>query len=95
MLDGWPLHRAFSQSELVQQAGVSRAQLDRLFTAKLGQTPHQYFDRRRLRHAERSLQLPDRPIKEVAFDLGFRHVSSFSAWFKQKTGVNPNARREK
>ena len=95
VLDGWPLHRAFSQSQLVGQAGVSRAQLDRLFTAKLGQTPHQYFDRRRLRHAERSLQLPDRPVKEVAFDLGFRHVSSFSAWFKQKTGVNPNARREK
>ena len=93
VLDGWPLHRTFSQSQLIEQAGISRAQLDRLFTANLGQTPHQYFDRRRLRNAERSVQLLNRPIKEVAFDLGFRHVSSFSAWFKQKTGANPSARR--
>jgi len=94
VLDGWPLHRAFSQRQLVEQVGVSRAQLDRLFTAKLGHTACQYFDRRRLRHAQRSVMLADHPIKEVAFDVGFRHVSSFSAWFKQNTGVNPNERRE-
>jgi AraC-like DNA-binding protein len=93
-LDNWPLHRAFSQSQLVEQVGLSRAQLDRLFAAKLGQTAHQYFNRRRLRHAERQVQIPDQPIKEVAFDVGFRHVSSFSAWFKQNTGVNPHERRE-
>ncbi len=94
VLDAWPLHQAFSQSRLVEQASLSRAQLDRLFTAKLGQTAHQYFNRRRLSHAERLIRLPDQPIKEVAFDVGFRHVSSFSAWFKQNTGVNPNNRRE-
>jgi len=94
VLDGWPLHTTFSQSQLVQQSGISRAQLDRLFTAKLGQTAHQYFNRRRLRHAERSVQIPERSIKEVAFELGFHHVSNFSTWFKQKTGVNPNERRE-
>lgn len=94
VLDAWPLHQAFSQRRLVEQAGLSRAQLDRLFSAKLGQTAHQYFNRRRLRHAERLIRLPDQPIKEVAFDVGFRHVSSFSAWFKQNTGVNPNVRRE-
>ncbi len=94
LLDHWPLHEAFSQRRLVEQTGISRAQLDRLFTLKLGQTAHQYFNRRRLRHAERLVRLKDQPIKEVAFDVGFRHVSSFSAWFKQNTGVKPNERRE-
>ncbi len=93
VLDGWPLREAFSLGQLVEITGISRAQLDRLFRTKLGQTPHHYFDRRRLRHAERSIQRPDQPIKEVAFDVGFRHVSSFSAWFKQNTGVNPNVHR--
>ena len=91
VLDGWPLHMTFSQKQLVQQVGISRAQLDRLLTAKLGQTAHHYFDRRRLHYAER--KLATQPTKEVAFDLGFRHVSSFSAWFKRKTGANPNERR--
>lgn len=94
VLDGWPLHQAFSLGQLLQITGISRAQLDRLFTLKLGLTARQYFERRRLRHAERSVQRAEHSIKEVAFDVGFRHVSSFSAWFKQNTGVNPNVRRE-
>jgi AraC-like DNA-binding protein len=95
VLDGWPLQRAFAMKSFMRATGSSRAQLDRLFTLGLGQTSRQYFDRRRLRHAERNLALPDRSIKEVSFAVGFQHVSSFSAWFKRNTGVYPNIWRKR
>jgi len=94
VLDSWPFHQSFSLSELVKNTGVSQAQLNRLFITRLGLTPHQYFERRRLRHADRNVLLPYLSIKEVALDLGFRHVSNFSAWFKQSMGMNPNERRD-
>ena len=93
VLDSWPLDVPFSLDQLQQKVGVSRTQLDQLFTRKLGVTAHQYFDRKRLIHAERMLRLPDRRIKEIAMELGFHHVSNFSAWFKEKTDVSPNVRK--
>jgi len=94
VLDVWPLHQAFSMDQLAKKTAISRVQLDRLFIAKLNMTPHQYFEKRRLRHADRNVLHPALSIKEVALDVGFSHVSSFSAWFKQNMGMNPNERRD-
>jgi AraC-like DNA-binding protein len=73
---------------------ISPNHLIRLFRKELRTTPHQFWDRLRIEHAQSRLRQPDIRIKEVAFDLGFKHLSHFSKWFKRHTGKTPQSVRE-
>ena len=57
----------------------------------LGVTPHQYLVRSRLRHAARLLADDERPITDVAFDVGFGDLSNFVRTFHRAAGVSPRA----
>lgn len=72
---------------------VSPNHLIRLFRKDLRSTPNQYWDRLRIEQATNRLRQPGSRIKEVAIDLGFRHLSHFSKWFKKHTGKTPQAAR--
>ncbi len=73
---------------------ISPNHLIRLFRKDLQTTPHQFWDRLRIEHAQSRLRQPDMRIKEVAIDLGFKHLSHFSKWFKRHTGKPPQSVRE-
>lgn len=73
---------------------ISPNHLIRLFRKELQSTPHQFWDRLRIEHAQNRLRQPDIRIKEVAIDLGFKHLSHFSKWFKRHTGSPPQSVRE-
>ena len=45
--------------------------------------------RSRLRHAARLLADDDRPITDVAFDVGFGDLSNFVRTFHRAAGVSP------
>jgi AraC-like DNA-binding protein len=32
-------------------------------------------------------------LKEIAFELGFRHAAHFTAWFRRQVDVSPSAYR--
>jgi len=66
-----------------------------LYQDDLQTTPHQFWDRLRIEQAQNRLRQPDIRIKEVAIDLGFKHLSHFSKWFKRHTGTPPQAVRER
>lgn len=89
LLDAWPLAEPFRVSVLARRAGLSRSNLDRIVGGALGGSAKAYIDRRRLNHAIQGLRNPDLPIKQIAIMTGFRHTSSFCAWFKNKTGRYP------
>lgn len=72
---------------------VSPNHLIRLFRKELQSTPHQFWDRLRLEHAQSRLRQPEIRIKEVAIDLGFKYLSHFSKWFKRHTGKPPQSMR--
>src|SRR5678815_3234455 len=61
----------------------------RLFSAALGVTPHQYLVRARLRRAARLLADDERPITDVAYDVGFGDLSNFVRTFHRAAGVSP------
>lgn len=88
-LDAWPLGEPFQVAELARRTGLSRSNLDRIAGKALGGSAKAYIERRRLNHAIRSLRNPDIPIKQIAIETGFRHSSSFCAWFRKKTGRYP------
>jgi len=76
-------------------SGLSEFHFLRLFAKVLGVTPHQYLLRSRLRRAARLLvDEADRPVTDVAFDVGFGDLSNFVRSFHRAAGVSPSAFRK-
>ena len=82
-------HREIELEQAAGQANISPFHFLRLFSAVLGVTPHQYLVRSRLRHAARLLADEDRPITDVAYDVGFGDLSNFVRTFHRAAGVSP------
>ncbi|MFH1500197.1 MAG: helix-turn-helix domain-containing protein [Verrucomicrobiota bacterium] len=93
-LDRQPLDRKFSESALVERAGLGRSRLNALFTRAAGLSPRRYYERRRLEACERLLANTGLSLKEIAMDLGFGSESHFSHWFRSRKGTTPSAFRQ-
>jgi len=78
---------------LASAVHISPNHLIRLFREHLQCTPHQFWNRMRLEHAQSRLRQPEMRIKEVSIDLGFKHQSHFTKWFKQHVGQSPQKAR--
>jgi AraC-like DNA-binding protein len=82
-------HREIELEDAARQAGVSPFHFLRLFGCVLGVTPHQYLLRSRLRRAARQLADDDKPVTDVAYDVGFNDLSNFVRTFHRAAGVSP------
>jgi AraC-like DNA-binding protein len=82
-------HRPIDLDGAAAQAGISPFHFLRLFSSVLGVTPHQYLVRSRLRHAARLLADDERPVTDVAYDVGFGDLSNFVRTFHRAAGVSP------
>ncbi|MEZ0296852.1 MAG: helix-turn-helix domain-containing protein [Candidatus Methylacidiphilales bacterium] len=89
MIDELALSLPWDRQLIAQKSGISPSQLDRRWRDELGQTPHYYWDQRRLRFARERLEITSHSIKEVASDLGFTHLARFSNWFRSRQGTSP------
>jgi AraC-like DNA-binding protein len=82
-------HRQIDLEDAARQAGVSPFHFLRLFASVLGVTPHQYLLRSRLRRAARQLAGDDKPVTDIAYDVGFNDLSNFVRTFHRAAGVSP------
>ena len=89
------LHEPVDLQSTAAAAGLSAFHFLRLFTAVIGATPHQYLLRARLRRAARLLASGDRPITDVAYDVGFGDLSNFVRTFHRAAGVSPRRFRHR
>jgi len=87
-LDARSLQTTFSRDEVARHVVLSASQLDRLFVQQDGQTACAYHERRRVRSAKHLLRSTSESIKVIAFGLGFRRPSHFSAWFQRAAGTS-------
>jgi AraC-like DNA-binding protein len=71
--------------------GLRRA--DQMLQQQTGLSLRGYLERRRLETARAQVLCGQDTLKEIAFALGFRHASHFTAWFRRKVGVSPSAYR--
>lgn len=94
-IDTMPLGEHLDESAAARSVGLSVSQLNRIFVQKTGATPRAYFQQRRLRFARDSLTQTDLPVKQIAYQLGFRQANSFSNWFEKCTGVYPRQYRRR
>jgi AraC-like DNA-binding protein len=94
-LAGLDVRQRFSRQELAAKEGLTAGQLDRLWRAELGMTTNQYRDTQRLTYACQKLRQHDIPIKVIAAELGFRHLSQFSNWFTSRHKESPRSFRKR
>lgn len=80
--------------EIAAASGLSQGYLSRQFKSILGTSPSEYARSFRMAKAAEMLRTADRPISEVARDMGFSDVSVFSRQFKQVTGFTPSGFRK-
>jgi AraC-like DNA-binding protein len=78
---------------LARMVGTNEFRLKRDFKIMFGEPVHAFLLRRRLEHARAQLLDRDRSVKEIAAEIGYAHVSHFSAAFRKRFGVPPTAMR--
>ena len=84
-------HYPLTITELCKIAHVSRRTLHYCFEHELGVSPIQYIRDCRLNEIRRILLKgeTERSISDLALDLGFFHISTFNAQYKQLFGETP------
>ena len=73
--------------------GVNDKYLTRVFTRIMGQHMRAYILSLRVQRARRLLIATDKPIKEIAYESGFRRSDRFRHAFRECVGVSPAAYR--
>lgn len=80
-----------SVADYAEMLNRSPKTLANQFKKMSDQSPLEYIQNRRMLEARRLLIRGDLSVKEVAFDLGFEDVQSFSRFFKREEGLSPAA----
>lgn len=78
---------------LARIALCSEAHFSRTFRDTFGETPHRYLQRRRIERAMFLLRHTERPVTDVALDVGFASLGTFSRTFRAIVGEPPSAWR--
>lgn len=79
---------------LAEAFHLGQSQLHLLCLRDFGVTPQQYVMNRRLLWARYWLRETARAVSEIAFDVGFAEVSSFSRAYRRRMGCSPSAERK-
>jgi AraC family transcriptional regulator len=79
-----------SVAQVAAQVGLSRSRFFEQFRRCMGISPQHYIDWVRMSHAIQLLGASDRPLAEIADDLGFEEHSHFTRFFSQHMGVPPS-----
>lgn len=87
------LSEAYQVEDLAQMVTLSVSQFHKQFLAETGLTPASYRTRQRLLQAKQWLSEGDRPILEIALDLGFSTAQYFATVFKKYEGITPSEYR--
>lgn len=76
-------------SDLAAAAGMSESALNDGFRALFGGSAYEVLRDERLEHARIALETTDVPVKQIAFRVGYNHVSNFTNAFTRKYGEPP------
>jgi transcriptional regulator GlxA family with amidase domain len=87
--EAWPVRR------LALVSGVSEAHFARSFKQAFGVPPHRYLLTRRIERATALLRDTELPITDIAFQTGWGSLGTFGRTFRDITGENPGAIRER
>ena len=78
-----------SPEKLAVSLNMSYTWFRRMFRQYTGLAPAQYITQLKIQKAKELLSVTNKPIKEIAIDLGFESIDYFSTLFKRQTGMTP------
>jgi transcriptional regulator GlxA family with amidase domain len=84
-----------SVRELAREMHLSPDRLQRLFKKEMGMLISGYLVEQRLQKAASLLRTSNLSIKEIAFDVGYEHHSSFTRAFENRFAQSPKDYRER
>lgn len=83
------LARPLSTAWLAHQVNLSARQLNRLFTAELGQSPRDFIRSAKLRYARWLLNNTQETITDIGLRMGFSDCAHFIRHFQNEYGCTP------
>jgi AraC-like DNA-binding protein len=76
-------------TDIADAVGLSPYHFLRLFKREVGITPYQFLIQSRIRRAIELLRDTQRPVTDIAFDIGFGDLSNFINAFRREVGCSP------
>lgn len=76
--------------DIARMVGLSRSRFFEQFRRCVGTSPQHYIDQIRMKVATRWLSTSERPLVELADELGFGAHSNFTRFFAQHMAVSPS-----
>lgn len=89
------IEEPLSLDEVARWTGLSRRQLERLFSRHVDASPSRYYLELRLTHARQLLQQTNRSIAEIAVASGFVSITHFRHCFRRFFNVAPGRFRRR
>ncbi len=86
-------HSGMSVSDYADRLGVTPTHLTRVCKSTCGSTASDYLTDRKIAEARRLLADTNRPVKDIAADVGFGSAAYFTRMFQNRTGAAPVAFR--
>lgn len=78
-----------SVGSIAEALNISPKYLSSLLKMLTGQNTQQYIHEKLIAKAKEKLSATDLSVSEIAYQLGFEHLQSFSKLFKSKTKLSP------
>ncbi len=83
------INTPISPEEIATSLNMSYTWFRRMFKNYTGLAPAQYIAQLKIQKTKELLSATNKPVKEIAFDLGFESIDYFSTQFKKQTGQTP------
>jgi AraC-like DNA-binding protein len=77
-------------TDIARRLNYSYSYLSHLFTAEMGISMQEYYNKRRIEMAIQLLKEGDMSVSEIALSLQFQSIHSFSKAFKKASGLPPS-----
>ncbi len=87
------LNQDIGLQDLAAVAGLSPHHFSDAFKVSTGMPPHHYLIDQRIRRAKELLLGTNRPVTEIALELGFASHSHFTDQFRKRTNTTPTRYR--
>jgi AraC-like DNA-binding protein len=89
------LRENVQMADLAELTGLTVAGFRRTFEKIYGLSPKQYQQQCRMEEAKWLLSATDKDLNEIAVQVGFHRLHSFSQWFKSMEGAPPSLWRKR
>ena len=83
-----------SVTEYAELLHISPKTVSNIFRKLNSKSPLQFIQDRRMLEAKRLLIYTTKQIKEIAYEVGFEDIQTFSRFFKRNEGISPSKYKE-